>query len=84
MKKSFFIKNIIGNPNNTLSLWSQNNSHATYNELKLKFIEFNTDSQQQVKLQEELSKALKPDLSKPQYPDAMAEYIDKFNQRVVN
>jgi hypothetical protein len=82
IKKSFFIKNVTGNANTTLSLWSQNNSTATYNNLYNKFIEFNTDSQQQTRLQEELSKSLRPDLSKPLYRDAIAEYINKFNQRV--
>ena len=43
VKKSFFIKNITGSANNTLSLWSQNNSSATYDELRNKFIEFNTE-----------------------------------------
>ena len=82
IKKSFFIKNITGNANNTLSLWSQNHSSSTYNELKKKFIEFNTDLQQQLHLQEELSKSLRPDLTKPLYRDAISEYIEKFNQRV--
>lgn len=82
IKKSFFIKNITGNANNTLSLWSQNNLSATYDELKKKFIEFNTDTQQQLHLQEELSKSLRPDLTTPLYRDAISEYIEKFNQRV--
>jgi hypothetical protein len=82
VKKSFFIKNITGNANNTLSLWSQNNSSATYDALRDKFIEFNTDSQQQTRLQEELSKSLRPDLTKQLYRDAISDYIDKFNQRV--
>jgi hypothetical protein len=81
-KKSFFIKNVTGNPNNVLSLWSQNHLSATYNELKQTFIEFNTDTQHQSRLQEELSKTLKPDLTKSQYRDAVADYIDKFNKAV--
>jgi hypothetical protein len=82
IKKSFFIRNINGNANTTLSLWSQNHDSATYDELKNKFIEFNTDAQQQTRIQEELSKLLKPDLTKPLYRDAITEYNDKFNQRV--
>ena len=81
-KKSFFIKNVTGNPNNVLSLWSQNHPNATYGDLKQTFIEFNTDTQQQTRLQEELSKTLKPDLTKSQYRDAIADYIDKFNKAV--
>jgi hypothetical protein len=51
-------------------------------ELKKQFIEYNTDSQQQSRLQEEIAKTLKPDLTKPQYRDAIADYIDKFNKAV--
>ena len=82
IKKSFFIKNITGSANTHLSLYSQQHPSSTYNELKQTFIDYNTDSQQQSRLQEELSKTLKPDLTKPQYRDAIAEYIDKFNKAV--
>ena len=45
-------------------------------------MEFNTDTQQQSRLQEELSKTLKPDLTKSQYRDAIVDYVDKFNKAV--
>src|ERR1700682_4348980 len=82
IKKSFFIKNITGRANTHLSLYSQQHLSSTYNELKQTFIYYNTDSQQQSRVQEELAKTLKPDLTKPQYRDAIADYIDKFNKAV--
>jgi len=82
IKKSFFIKDITGIANTHLSLWSQSHPSATYDALKQQFIDNNTDSQQQSRLQEELAKTLKPDLTKPQYRDAIADYIDKFNKAV--